>query len=452
MDTAARELVSFTTSLAHSDLNSHVLHQAKRRLIDTLGCAIGAYTAPPVKIARRVAPRVVEGNAARIIGSLLPTSLDMAAFVNGVMVRYLDFNDTYRTVDGSHPSDNLPALLAVAESEDTTGIDFLVALTIAYEIQCRFVDCVPLNSRGWDMPVSGAIATTLACGRLLACTEEQLHEALSIAASSNMCTNQRQVGEMFMWKGCAGANGARQGLFAAMLAKEGMTGVSEAFDGPFGFWQQTMGREYEIKGLARKGQKFGITQSNIKTYPVKDSLQLPVRTAVDLHGKVEPGQIKSVRAETYQSSYKSGAADKEYWAPKTRETADHSMPFCVAVGILDGAITPETFLHDRHLDDDVKELIAKSKVEVAEEFTKQAPAVRNCRITVTTHSGQTISSQHKMTFDDIERGPTDVELEEKFCGLTEQFLTRHQQRKLLNASWNLEQARNMRKFVDLLEI
>lgn len=452
MDATESRLVTYAMSVTPSNLDSHILHQAKRRVIDTLACAIGAYAAPPVKVGRKIAPRVIEGKSARLMGTLSPTSLDMAAFVNGVMVRYLDFNDTYRTVDGSHPSDNLPALLAIAESEDTSGLDFLTALTIAYEIQCRFVDCVPLNARGWDMPVSGAIATSLACGRLLRSTEQQLHEAVSIAASCNMCTNQRQVGEMFMWKGCAGANGARQGLFAAILAKEGMTGVSQAFDGPYGLWQQTMGSKYEIKGLAGKGGKFGITQSNIKAYPVKDSLQLPAKTAIDLNGKIGSGEIESVRVETYQSSYNSGAKDKEYWTPKTRETADHSMPFCVAVGILDGAITPETFVRDRHLDEDVKQLIGRMKVVVAEDFTKQAPAVRNCRITVSTRSGQDFCAQNKMTFDDIERGPSDAELEKKFCMLTEQFLTRDQQLRLLEATWNLERAGSMRAFVDLLEV
>lgn len=452
MDAVACDLVSYTTTLTPSDLNPTVLHQAKRRVIDTLACALGAYAVAPVKIARRVAPRVTEGERARIFGSLLPTSLDMAAFVNGVMVRYLDFNDTYRTVDGSHPSDNLPALLAVAEAVDNTGIEFLLALTIAYEVQCRFVDCVPLNSRGWDMPTSGAIATALGCGRLFNSSEQQLHEGLSIAASCNVHTNQRQVGEMFMWKGCAGANGARQGVFAAMLAQEGMTGVSQAFDGPYGFWQQTMGRKYEIKGLARKGGKFGIMQSNIKTYPVKDSLQLPTAAAAKLHGKAPLDHIKEVRVETYQSSYNSGAADPAYWAPKTRETADHSMPFCIAAGILDGNITPNTFLRARHLDPDIKELIGKSKVEAVEDFTKQTPGVRNCRVSIVTHNGDTLTSHEKLTFEDIERGPSDSELEAKFRSLTEGLLTGDQQCRLLDACWHLHEAPSIRHFVDLLEI
>lgn len=452
MGDTARDLLSYTMSLTHSELDAQVLHQAKRRIIDAIGCAIGAYAAPPVKIARKVAPAVYQGRTARVLGSLSRTSLDMAAFVNGVMVRYLDFNDTYRTVDGAHPSDNLPAVLAVAESEDATGMEFLVALTIAYEIQCRFVDCVPFNSRGWDMPVSGAIASALACGRLLGLTESQLSEALSISAISNICTYQSRAGELSMWKGCAAANGARQGVFAAVLAKEGMTGPSSPFDGEYGLWPQTMGRAYEIRGLARKGQKFGVAQSNIKRFPVKDSLQLPAAAALDVHGKIQPDQIEQIRVETYQSAYKGAAADKEFWAPKTRETADHSMPFCVVAGIRDGAITSDTFLRERYLDNDVKELLGRCKVEVAESFTKQAPAVRNCRITVIARNGREVISHRKLTMDDIERGLEDAELEAKFISLTAEFLTRDQQKRILSAVWNLEQAGSMRSFVDLLEV
>jgi len=368
------------------------------------------------------------------------------------MVRYLDFNDTYRTVDGAHPSDNLPAVLAVAEAENSTGMEFLLALTIAYEIQCRFVDCVALNSRGWDMPISGAIASSLSCGRLLGLTEQQLSEALAISAISNICTYQSRAGELSMWKGCAAANGARKGVFAAMLAREGLTGPASPFDGEYGLWPQTMGGPQKIKGLARRGQKFGIGQSNIKRFPVKDSLQVPAAAAVDLHGNFSPEQIAQVRVETYRSAYKGAAADREFWAPKTRETADHSMPFCVAVGILDGAITPETFSRARHLDNDVKELLGKCKVEVVESFTQQAPAIRNCRITVSTHDGREATTHRKLTVDDIERGLEDSELEVKFTDLTAEFLAKERQQELLNAMWNLEKAGSMGDFVDLLGV
>ena len=452
MDNTAHDLLNYTMTLAESDLGADVLHQAKRRIIDTIGCAIGAHAAPPVKIARKIAPKVHEGKTARVWGCQSRTSLDMAAFINGVMVRYIDFNDTYRTVDGAHPSDNLPAVLAVAEAEDASGMDFLLALTIAYEIQCRFVDCIALNSRGWDMPVSGAIASALACGRLLGLTEQQLSEALSISAISNICTYQSRAGELSMWKGCAAANGARQGVFAAMLANEGMTGPSSPFDGEYGLWPQTMGGPQVLKGLARKGQKYGVCQSNIKRFPVKDSLQVPAAAAVDLHEKIPPGQIAQVRVETYQSAYKGAAVDKEFWAPKTRETADHSMPFCIAVGILDGAMTPDTFNRDRHLDDDIKELLGKCKVEVAESFTKQAPAIRNCRVTITAQDGREVNVHRKLTYDDIERGLEDSELEAKFNDLTAEFLPPERQKQLLNAMWDLEKFGSMREFVDLLKV
>ena len=453
MSTLEDRMVDYALDLRYDELPDAAIHHLKRRVIDTLGGALAAYTAPPVRIARKVALPIAGDGGARIWGSLTRTSPDMAAFVNGSALRYLDINDTHRTIDGSHPSDNLGGVLAVAEMLGAGGKDLLLAMVISYEIQCRFVDSVPFNDAGWDQPVPGVMACALACGRLLGLSRKQMHEALALAIIPNLSTYQSRAGELSMWKGCAAANGARQGVFAAQLAAAGMTGPAEPFDGVFGLWKQTMGKAYEIKPFARgKDGVYAVAQSNIKKYPVRDSCQLAVDTARILHEKLGGQAIEALKIETYRSAYKGAVEDPELWAPRTRETADHSMLVAIAVTLLDGSVTPDTFNSDRFKHPEVLGLIKRTKVEVQDEFTKQAPGVRNCRVTATLADGSNQVGHLFWTTADIQRGLSDAEIEEKFERLNRDILPAGERRALLDCLWKLEAVDNVRRVVDLLRV
>jgi 2-methylcitrate dehydratase len=380
------------------------------------------------------------------------TTPDLAAFANGTMLRYLDINDTHRTVDGSHPSDNLGGIVAVAEALGVGGRRLIEALVIAYELQCRFVDSVPFNDKGWDQPVPGVMACALACGRLLGLGHDALQQALALAVIPNLCTYQTRTGELSMWKGSAAANGARQGVFAALLAAEGMTGPFEPFDGVFGLWAMTMGKAFDIKpfATAANGLPFGITQTNLKKYPVRDSCQLPADTAKELRGKIAAGEIAALRVDTYRSAYKGAVEDPELWHPATRETADHSMPVTIATMLMDGAISPDSFNAERFKAPDVLDLIARMKIEVVEEFTRAAPGVRNCRIVATGRDGREHVAHHAWTAADIARGLSDAELEDKFARLTRDVLPEVRRQALLALLWGLDEVADVASVVDQL--
>ena len=453
MSTLEDRMVDYALELRYDELPDNAIHHLKRRVIDTLGGALAAYTAPPVRIARRVALPVSGDGGARIWGSLTRTAPDMAAFVNGSALRYLDINDTHRTIDGSHPSDNLGGVLAVAEMLGASGRDLLLAMVISYEIQCRFVDSVPFNEAGWDQPVPGVMACALACGRLLGLSRKEMHEALALAIIPNLSTYQSRAGELSMWKGCAAANGARQGVFAAQLAAAGMTGPCEPFDGVFGLWKQTMGKAYEVKPFARgKEGVYAVAQSNIKKYPVRDSCQLAVDTARILREKLGGQAIEALQIETYRSAYKGAVEDPELWAPRTRETADHSMLVAIAVTLLDGSVTPDTFNSDRFKHPEVLGLIKRTKVLVLEEFTMQAPGVRNCRVTATLADGSSQVGHLFWTTADIQRGLSDAEIEEKFERLNRDILPASERRALLDCLWHIESMADVRRVVDLLRV
>lgn len=453
MDKVVQRLVDFASELRFEHLPQTAVHAAKARLIDSIGVAMAAYLAPPVRAARRITQPTAGPLKARLFGSNLQTTPEMAAFVNGTMVRYLDFNDAYRTRDASHPSDNLPAILAMTEALGLSGRDFISALAVSYEIQCRFTDDVPFNDAGWDQPVVGAMACALACARLLGLDRAQYGEAVALALIPNLCTYQTRAGELSMWKGCAGPNGARNGIFAALLAGEDMTGPYHPFDGVFGVWKQTTGQAYEVNiPQPQTLASCGLNQTNIKTYPVRDSCQLPINTALDLRAKISANDIQSLHIATYKSAYEGAVKDPELWTPQTRETADHSMPFSVAVSLLDGAVTPDTFERRRFLDSDVLDLIKKTKIEISDEYSSQTPALRNCRIEALVSGGDKITAHRALSMQEIERGIDDADLEAKFRACTQATLNASQQQNLLDLAWRLEELDNIGGILDQLTL
>ena len=443
-----QRMIDYAADLAYEELDDNVIHHAKRRILDTVGGTLPAFNAEPVRIARVVAQPVSAGPQARIFGNLATTSPEMAAFANSSMLRYLDINDTHRTVDGSHPSDNIGAVFAVAEARSCTGRDVILALAISYELQCRFVDSVPFNDNGWDQPIPGVMAAALSCGRLLGLDRNALRNALALAVVPNLCTYQTRAGELSMWKGCAAANGARQGVFAAYLAAEGMSGPYDAFNGIFGLWNQTLGKPYDVAPFARAGDSFAITQTNIKKYPVRDSCQLPVDTALELRSKLAANDIATLNISTYESAHKGAVADPELWAPKTRETADHSMLVAVATALIDGEVTPETFTSKRFLDEDVLTLIGRTQVVISEAFSRETPAIRNCLLEATDPSGTAYAAHGKLTAADIGRGPSDAELETKFHNLNANTLPQAKRDELIGALWNVDKIDNIALLVD----
>jgi len=451
MDKTADKLVNFARTLKYGDIPKPAIRAAKARIIDSMGCAMAGFLAPTVRASRRMAVPVAEGPMARVFGTLTRTTPDLAALVNGAMIRYLDMSDAYLMTSTAHPSDNLGALIAVAEATGASGKDLLLATILSYEVQCRLCDAAPFQRRGWDQPVAGAPGAALAVGRLLGLTKAQMHHALALAVVPNIAINQTRKGELSMWKGMAGPNAARQGTFAAYLAQAGMTGPDEPFDGVFGVWSQTMGEPHRVK-LTKKGGKYALIQTNIKIFPVRDSNQVPILAALDLREQVDTADIESLRIDTYATHFAEAMKDAASWAPQTRETADHSLPFCIAAALLDGDVTPETFERERFLDKDARALMKRMKYELVDAFDKPAPATRTCRLVATMKDGKTVTVQKRQTPKDIERGPTDAEFEAKFHKLAERTLDESARAAMLKTIWNLDKAKRIDDLVSLTAI
>ena len=231
----ADRLSRYCQSLCYDDLPGAVVQEVKRRILDSLGCALGALTAPPCRIARQIAQAIKVPHGATLWGTGHRTLPDLATFANGALVRYLDFNDTYLAKEPAHPSDNIAAILAVGEVSRASGKRMIQAIALAYEVQCHLCDAAALRPRGWDHVTYGPFSSALAAAKVMKLSEAQTLQAINLAGVANIALRQTRVGDLSMWKACAFSNAARNGVFAAMLAQRGMTGPSPIFEGEKGF-------------------------------------------------------------------------------------------------------------------------------------------------------------------------------------------------------------------------
>jgi 2-methylcitrate dehydratase len=373
----------------------------------------------------------------------------MAAFANTTMIRCLDLNDDYFGKDGPHPSDLIGAVLAAAETTNSNGASFITAVAIAYEALCTLVDAVGVRERGWDYVTYTSLAAALGAGKAFKLSQSGLRDCLSLAVTANVALGQTRLGELSMWKGMASANACRNGVFACLLAQAGVSGPYLSFEGKSGFVQQVSG-PLDLSRLGAAPLRAGIVY--LKNWPVFYSAQGAVDAAIKLREKVQPAEIKSLVVESYQRLLGRGATDLEKWAPKSRETADHSVPFCVAAALLDGALTSHTFDSERFLDKDVIELMAKVTLREDPAFTKQYPAKWNCRLVAETFAGACHEIHVTFPKGHPENPFSDAEVEEKFIRLAEPSLGRSRCRAFIDWAWRLEEADNIGEIFPLLAI
>ena len=450
MDRTTELLSSYACNLTYEDLPPAVVHQVKRTVADTLGCAIGGYLSEPAKIARRLAGDITSSAPSRILGTSDYSSLDMAGFANGVMVRYLDCNDSYFSPGGGHPSDMIPAALAVADSVGADGRTVITAITLAYEVFCRIADQVPANQ--WDQGIFSVIGAACAAGKVLGLDEEQMGNAISLAAVPNVPLRVTRMGELSMWKGCAAAAATRSGIFAAQLAAEGMTGPFEPFTGRHGLEEQAIGYPVKIVAMGGGEEPFRISDTIFKFYPSQIHTQAPIDLAIQLSERVNIEDIAAIKIQSYQSAVSSASTEPEKWDPQTRETADHSIPFLTAVGLRDGAVTPATFAADRIAEPGLRTIINKMQIVEIAEFTERYPAEYNCRIEIIKRNSQTEVAATSFPKGHGRNPLSDADVDAKFRRLACPTITEQQCEQALELIWSLENLPNMEGIFDSLVV
>ena len=414
MDATTARLVDYAMGVRFEDLPAATLTAVKQRVLDTLGCVAGAYDHPVSVSVRRLAGRYSMDTSATILGGPGGVAPEMAAFANSTMLRLLDLSDTYRVTSGGHPSDILGALLAAAELGDRDGKSLIAAVAVGYEIYCSCCDAADLNAKGWDQPVYGVVASALAAGKLMGLNREQMGHAAALAITPNMATLQTRSGELSNWKGCAGANAARNGLFAAILAQEGFTGPEAAIEGKFGLWD--MAGQFNWPLDVGK-PPYRISNSHVKCFPVCYHGQSAVWTALGMRDRFDASDIEEVKIDTYAVAKGMMADAPSRWSPQTAETADHSLPYVVALALRDGGIGLDAYDDDHLHDPDLAALMKRVSVNAADDLTAQYPRTSPCRITVRLKDGTETRNALKFPKGHNQAPMTNGEIASKFRGL-----------------------------------
>ena len=455
MATIARTIAEWVHSLSIDDIPGEVLEEVRKRFIDTLGVAIGAFYEKPVTIARWLAESTAGSRIpATIWGTRKRGSADMADFANGCAARYFDFNDTYLSKEALHPSDSIPAIVAAAEVADADGARIVEGIVAAYEVIGALADAYSVRSRGLDHVVYIGIGSAAGAAKVLGLGVDEIEQAINIATTTSLALRQTRAGELSMWKGCAAAHASRNGLFSALLAWRGMTGPSPVFEGEFGFFNVALcGDKFQLPPLGKDGYR--IMKTSIKYWPVEYHSMSAVEAAlriVDKVGKIDPDQVEEINIDTFTVSYKIIVKDPEKWDPKTRETADHSLPYIVAAALIDGKVWLETFKPERYLAEDVRKLMKKMKVRVDPKADELYPEGILNRITVKLKDGRTITEESIYPPGHF-RNPLDRSgVERKFLALVEGLVGKDKAREFLVKAWRLEEVEDIGRLIRMLVV
>ncbi|TWT40025.1 2-methylcitrate dehydratase [Phycisphaerae bacterium RAS1] len=442
MTTLAHTLADRAKKLRFEDLSPHVVHEVKRRILDSIGCALGAWTSLPAKVTRKVAQDIPISNGAGIWASKHRTTPDLATFTNGALVRYLDFNDTYLSKEPAHPSDNIPPCLAAGQAAGSSPKEIIAAIALAYEVQCRLCDAASLRKHGWDHVYYGALSSALAAAKLYGLSPEQMVHALGIAGVCNFATRQTRTGQLSAWKACAFSNAARNGVFAAYLAKEGMTGPNEIFEGPKGLMKVVTG-PFEMKWAAAPDD-WMIRRTYIKFWPAEYHSQSAIDAALQLRPQIgDYRNITSILFESFEACVSIIGSEPEKWRPTSRETADHSMGFCVACALIDGDVTRGSFTDAKIRDAEVLGLLDKIRIVETPECNAGYPAGIPNNMIVKLKDGRELRKRVDFPRGHAGNPMTDEEVVSKFRKLAAGVVSEQTASRLVDACMTLDQAKDV---------
>lgn len=437
MATLAHRFAEKAHDLRFEDLDRAVVHEVNRRILDSIGTALGAWKSGPARVTREVALGVSVASGASVLGSKHRTTPDLATFTNGALVRYLDFNDTYLSKEPAHPSDNIPAALAVGQVAKRSGRDIVTAIALAYEVQCRLCDAASLRKHGWDHVYYGALSSSLAAAKLYGLSVEQMVHALGLAGVCNFATRQTRTGQLSMWKACAFSNAARNGVFAADLARRGMTGPHEIFEGPKGLFKMVTG-PFE-PAWAANPKDWMILKTYIKFWPAEYHSQSAIDAALQVRPQIgDPANIESILIESFEAAVSIIGSEPEKWRPTSRETADHSMGYCVACALLDGDVTRASFSDERIRDPKVLALLDKIKIVETPECNAGYPKGIPNNLVFKLMGGKTLSKRVDFPRGHAGNPMTDGEVVAKFRTLAAGVVSEATAQKIIDQAMKFD--------------
>ena len=447
------EISQWAAALKFEDLSKDAVYQAKRFLLDSFGCALGGYQQHDVAIALEVLHEIAGRGNATVIGSGDKMDPVSAALANALMIRCMDYNDIYWKQDPSHPSDIFPAAIAGCERAGSNGRELIVGLVLGHEFEQRFCEAAfpGIRERGWHHATLTAFVSPIVAGRALHLSAEQIQHAIGISASRHCTLGAVTAGKLTMMKNTVDPMATQSGVLAALLAEKGYTGPEHVIDGKEGL-THCFGPEWKLSVLTDGlGEDWRITQCGMKAFPTEALTHTPISAVLSLvkDNDLKPADIAKVHIRTTAR----GAdilSDPSKYDPRTKETADHSLPYVVAAAIADRQVTPLQFTPAKINDATIRAQLNKIVVVADPEIEKVFPALQRVVVKITTVNGREFEKQLDFPKGDPRNPLSDAEIEEKFTALADPVMSRSAQDVVKDAVWNLEKVPSISALMESL--
>jgi 2-methylcitrate dehydratase len=444
--TVTAKMAEFAATLRYSDLSDAAIHEAKRYLLDSFGCALGGFQQHDVAIALEVLDETAGHGLATVIGSGKKMDVVSATFANSLMVRCMDYNDIYWKQDPSHPSDIIPAAISCCERAKTGGTELIVGIVLGHEFECRLCEAaIPgIRERGWHHATLTAFVSPIVAGRMMHLNADAIQHAIGISASARCTLGAVTAGKLTMMKNTVDPMAVQSGVLAALLADNGYTGPEHVLDGKEGL-AHCFGPAWDLDLLtADLGRSWRITQCGMKFFPTEALTHAPISAVLELvtEHDLKPDQIARVHIRSLARAADI-LADPSKYDPQSKETADHSLPYCIAAAIVDRQVTPAQFVSTKIHDPAIRAQLRKIEVVADPEIEQLFPKLQRVKVRIDTADGQSFHKQLDYPKGDPRNPLSDREIETKFRALADRVLTTKRQDEVIDRVWNLDTAEDL---------
>jgi len=422
-ETISREIARYAVNLKYEDLPDEVIEQTKRFIYDSIGCALGSMKTKDVNIIRDIYLEMAGTPEATVIGFGDKIPAVNAALVNSLMIRALDFNDIYWKEDPSHPSDIIPAALSLAEKVNASMKDVITAVVLAYEFEQRLCEWGKpgIRERKWHHATLTQLVSPIAAGKILGLTEDQMVNAIGISGCHNHTIGCPTAGKLTMMKNTVDPMSVQAGVFSALMAQKGYTGTEAIFEGKEGF-KDVYGPDWDDSVLTEGlGKSYRIMTCSMKAFPTEALTHTHLSAAIKIVSDhdIHHSDIKEVVITTIARACDI-LFDPHKYRPESRETADHSLPYCIARALIDRQITTASFSDEKLKDPELWEVIDKIKGEASVEFEKMFPAKQPSKVLIRLNDGREYEQYLEYPKGDPREPMTQLDLDNKFRALAEE--------------------------------
>ena len=443
----------YAVDLTFEDLSPESIAAAKMFLYDSFGCALGGSKTEDFQILEEVFKEIGGRGECSVIGSKLKTDVRSASLINGVAIRALDFNDVYWKQDPSHPSDLLPAAFCIGERERRSGKDLILATVIAYELEMRIMEAAfpGVRELGLHHATLTQFVAPVVAGKMLGLNAEQITNAIGIAGAHSTTLGAVTAGKLTMMKNTVDPMATESGVFAALIAQKGYQGTTPIFEGREGLFE-AIGEDWKPEVLTENlGRTFKITDCSIKPFPSEALTHAPISAVLDLvfTHDLQPEQIQTIEIYTLRRAAEILADEKKYIID-SRETADHSLPYCIAAAVVRRKLTPNEFNRKSLIDARILENVPKVKAVLEPAFESRFPAEQPCRVVIKLNNSDLLTKERAYPKGDPRDQLSIAELQQKFSILAEDILDSEQQSKVFETVYDLETLTDIRDLMKLL--